>query len=167
MPAPLRLGLLEPDIPQNTAAMLRTAACLGVPVDVIGPAGFVFGERRMRRAGLDYLDRVRVTHHQSWEAFVDLYRRSAAAEGDAAVSRLVLLTTRGDASHIGFRYRPGDVLLVGRESAGVPADVHRTVDARVRIPIADGMRSLNVAVAAAMVLGEALRQLGRFPEPGS
>ena len=152
----MRLALFEPDIPQNAGAMLRLAACLDVAVDVIEPCGFVFSDRRLRRAGMDYLDRVALRRHVSWPAFL-------AARG-AGLGRLVLLTTGAETPYMAFRFHADDVLLVGRESAGVPDTVHAAADARVHVPMAAGMRSLNVAVAAAMVLGEALRQTGGFPE---
>jgi len=152
----MRLALYQPDIPQNTGTMLRLAACLGVAVDLIGPAGFDMSDRSFRRAGLDYLDRVEVARHESFEQFLE---RLAAAR---PTPRLVLLSTHADATHIGHAFRADDVLLVGRESAGVPEHVHARADARVRIPMREGLRSLNVAVAAAMVLGEALRQTGGF-----
>lgn len=150
----MRVALYQPDIPQNAGAMMRTAACLAIAVDVIEPCGFVFDDRRLRRAGMDYLEGVDLCRHVSWRAFL------AAREG----RRLVLLTTRAAASYVAFSYAADDVLIVGRESAGVPDEVHAAADARVRIPMAAGMRSLNVAVAAAMVLGEALRQTGGFAE---
>ncbi len=152
----MRLALFEPDIPQNAGAMLRLAACLGVPVDVIEPCGFVFADKRLRRAGMDYLDRVALRRHVSWPAFL--------AARDGGLGRLVLLTTRAETPYAAFRFHADDVLLVGRESAGVPEAVHGAADARVHVPMAAGMRSLNVAVAAAMVLGEALRQTGGFPK---
>ena len=148
----VRLVLFEPDIPQNAGAMLRTAACLGVGVDVIEPCGFILGDPGVRRAGMDYLTRVQVTRHASWSAFL------AARDGEAP--RLVLLTTRGRESYTSFCFRPDDAILVGRESAGVPESVHDAVQARLRIPMVAGERALNVAVAAAMALGEALRQTG-------
>jgi len=144
----MRLALYQPDIPQNTGTMLRLAACLGVAVDLIEPCGFIWDDRRLRRAGMDYLDGVDLTRHESWAAF-GRHRRSG---------RLVLLTTAGDVAYTDFAFRPSDVLLVGRESAGVPPDVHEAADARLVIPMAPGARALNVAVAAAMVLGEARRQ---------
>ena len=150
----MRLALYQPDIPQNTGTILRTAACLGVPVDLIEPAGFDITDRALRRAGLDYLAHVEIARHASFAAF-DAGRR---AQG----RRLVLLTTRGETSYAAFAFAPGDTLLLGRESAGVPEAVHAAADARMRIPIRPGLRSLNVAVAAAMVLGEALRQAGRL-----
>lgn len=156
----MRIALFEPDIPQNAGTIIRTAACLGVAVDLIEPAGFVLSDRQFRRAGLDYLDRAVLTRFASWPA----YRAATQAAGD----RLVLLTTRAETVYTRFRFQPGDVLLLGREQAGVPDAVHAAVAARVRIPLAGGCRSLNVAVACAMVLGEALRQTGRVsPLPSS
>jgi tRNA (cytidine/uridine-2'-O-)-methyltransferase len=154
--ARLRLALFEPDIPQNAATLLRTAACLGVAVDIIEPCGFLFGDRQFRRAGMDYLDRVDLARHASWPAF-------RAARADAPAGRLVLLTTQADTAHLDFRFAAADTLLVGRESGGVPESVHAAADARLRIPMLGGARSLNVAVAAAMALAEALRQTGGFP----
>lgn len=155
----MRLALFQPDIPQNTGTILRLAACVGVPVDVIGPTGFDMTDRALRRAGLDYLAHVSITRHDDWESF--LQTRTATSAG-----RLVLLTARGSERHVSFRYLPDDTLLLGRESAGVPDAVHGAVDARVRIPMRPEARSLNVAVSAAMVLGEALRQTDGFPDPG-
>lgn len=153
----MRLALYEPDIPQNAGAILRLAACLNVAVDIIEPCGFVLGERAFRRAGLDYWDRAELTRHKSWQAYLD-WRAAQAAAG-----RLVLLTTKGDVPYTAFEFRSSDSLLMGRESAGVPENVAAAADARLRIPMAAGMRSINVAQAAAMVLGEALRQTGSFP----
>ena len=133
--------------------MLRLAACMGVAVDLIEPCGFPFGDRDLRRAGMDYLGRVALTRHASWPAFL-----RARPPG-----RLVLLTTKARSAYTGFRFADDDILLVGRESAGVPRAVHAAADARVSIPMAAGCRSLNVALSAAMVLGEALRQCERFP----
>lgn len=150
----MRLALYQPDIPQNTGTMLRMAACLGVAVDVIEPAGFDMSDRALRRAGLDYLDHVGIVRHASFAAFeaVRLARKA----------RLVLLTTHADTPYAAFAFRQDDILMVGRESAGVPEAVHEAADARLTIPMAHGLRSLNVAVAAAMVLGEALRQTKSF-----
>ena len=150
----MRLALYQPDIPQNTGTILRLAACLGVGVDVIGPTGFDMTERALLRAGLDYLDFVEVTRHLDFAAF-DAVRQ---AQG----RRLVLLTTRATVAHVGFAFTADDTLLLGRESAGVPDAVHARADARVRIPMRAGLRSLNIAVAGAIVLGEALRQCGGF-----
>ncbi len=149
----MRLALYQPDIPQNTGTILRLAACLSVTVEVIGPAGFDMSDRGLRRTGLDYLAKGTATLHPSFGDF-----QEARAPG-----RLVLLTTRGNVAYADFAFSPDDVLMVGRESAGVPPAVHDVADARLVIPMAAGLRSLNVAVAAAMVLGEALRQTGAFP----
>lgn len=153
----MRLALYQPDIPQNTGTILRLAACLGVPVDIIGPAGFDMGDKALRRAGLDYLAHVTIVRHESWDTF-EVQRRSAAPQ-----ARLVLLTSRAPESHMEFRFAATDILLMGRESAGVPDAVHNAADARIRIPIQPGLRSLNIAVAAAIALGEALRQTDGFP----
>ncbi len=152
----VRLALYEPDIPQNTGTLLRLAACLGVAIDVIEPCGFVWSDSRMRRAGLDYLHTVDLTRHVSWSSY------QAARHGQDG--RLVLLTTGAATAYTQLAYRPGDTLLLGCESAGVPDTVHQVVDAAVVIPMVSGMRSLNVAVAGAMVLGEALRQIEGFAE---
>lgn len=154
----MRLALFEPDIPQNAATLLRLAACLGVAADIIEPCGFVLGEARFRRAGLDYLDAVDLTRHASWRAY-----RAWRDRGDKG-GRLVLLTTRARVPYTDFAFQRHDTLMVGRESEGVPAQVAAAADAQVRIPMGRGRRSLNVAVAAAMVLGEALRQTKGFPE---
>lgn len=151
----MRLALIEPDIAQNTGTILRLAACLGVGVDLVEPLGFVFSDRRLKRAGLDYLDRVEVVRHASWEDF--------RAAGAPAGGRLVALAAEGDIRYVDFAFRPDDVLMMGSESSGLPAAVAGAAVARLRIPMAPGNRSLNVAVAAAMVLGEALRQTARFP----
>lgn len=151
----MRLALYQPDIPQNTGTILRLAACLGVPVEVIGPTGFDMTDKALRRAGLDYLGHVAITRHASFPAF-DEWRRQSGGP------RLVLATTHGAVAHIDFTFHASDVLMLGRESAGVPDSVHALADARVRVPMREGMRSLNIAVAAAMLLGEALRQTGGF-----
>jgi tRNA (cytidine/uridine-2'-O-)-methyltransferase len=151
----MRLALYQPDIAQNTGTILRLAACLGVGVDVIAPAGFDMSDRALRRAGLDYLAHVEVARHASFADFEAARRRSG--------SRLLLLTTRAATAYTAFAFQPADTLLLGRESAGVPDAVHAAADARLRIPMRPGLRSLNVAVAAAMVLGEALRQVGQDP----
>jgi len=148
----MRLALYQPDIPQNTGTLLRLAACLGVAVDVIGPTGFDMTDRALKRAGLDYLDAADITRHVSWSAFDDARR--------AAGHRLVLLSSRGVESYLDAVYTRTDILLLGRESAGVPDAVRGVADTVVRIPIRAPLRSLNVAVAGAMVLGEAMRQTG-------
>ena len=152
-PAGMRIALYQPDIPQNTGTILRLGACFGVPVDIIEPAGFPWDDARLRRAGMDYRDLAQVTRHLSWSAF----------QAGRGPGRLVLLTTRASHFHHQFGFSAQDTLLLGRESAGVPEEVHDAADARLRIPMVDEARSLNVAVATALVLGEALRQCGGFP----
>jgi len=149
----MRIALYQPDIPQNTGTILRLAACFGVPVDIIEPAGFPWDDSKLRRAGMDYRELAQVTRHVSWGRF----------QASRAPGRLVLLTTRAEQSPYQFTFAPDDVLLLGRESAGVPEDVHESCEARLRIPMVAGARSLNVAIAAALTLGEALRQCGGFP----
>jgi len=151
----MRIALYEPDIPQNTGTILRTCACLGLEAHIIEPAGFPVTDRAFRRAGMDYLDQVAIVRHASFAAF-------EAWRHDAQLS-LVLLTTAADRTYTDHAFSERDVLLLGRESAGVPDSVHRAADVRLRIPIRPGLRSLNIAVAAAMVAGEALRQTGQFP----
>lgn len=157
----MRIALYQPDIPQNTGTILRLAACLGVGVDVIGPAGFDLSDRALRRAGMDYINAVDLVRHDGWMSFQACRKGGEAEEA----GRLVLLTTAADHRYSDFSFRPSDVLLFGRESAGVPGEVHEAADVRLTIPMRRGMRSLNVAVSAAMVLGEALRQTGQFPDP--
>jgi len=149
----MRIALIQPEIPQNTGAVLRLAACLGVGVDIVEPCGFVWSDTRLRRAGMDYLDRIAIRRHPSWERFV------SAREG-----RLVLLTTKGTASYTSISFRTTDTLVLGNESSGAPTEVHAAADLRVAVPMAAGMRSLNMAMAAAIVLGEALRQTDGFPD---
>lgn len=152
----MRLALFEPDIPPNTGTILRLAACLGIPVDIIEPCGFPFSERGFRRAGMDYLELVSLARHSSFEAFEAARRKSGA--------RLILATTKAETAYTEFDFADNDVILVGRESSGVPDRVHEAADARLLIPIIAKARSLNVAMAAAMVLGEALRQTRKFPQ---
>ena len=149
----MRIALYEPDIPQNAATLIRLGACLGIAVDIIEPCGFVFSDSGFRRAGLDYLGRAEITRHSSWNAFV--------AKTSA---RLVLLTTKAQLPYTAFDFDVEDILLLGRESAGVPDEVRAYVDCALRIPLKSGLRSLNVAMAGAMVLGEALRQTNGFGE---
>jgi len=148
----MRLALYQPDIPQNTGALIRLGACLGVPVDIIEPCGFLWADAKLKRAGMDYLAEADITRHSGWGAF------QAARCG----SRLVLLTTQGSESYLDFAFAPSDVLLLGRESAGVPTEVHASADARLMIPMRAGLRSLNVAMAGAIALAEALRQTAGF-----
>ena len=151
----MRLALFQPDIPQNAGTLLRFAACMGLAVDIIEPCGFLFDDRHLRRAGMDYLDDVALTRHVSWDRFAETVAMQQA--------RLVLLTTQGSIAYVDYTFDSKDILLLGRESAGVPPEVHEAADARLFVPMADGMRSLNVAVAGAMVAGEALRQTGLLP----
>ena len=148
----MRLALFEPDIPQNLGAFIRLSACLGVPLDLIEPCGFPVDDKRIRRAAMDYYDRATIVRHASWPAF----RR------DRSPGRLVLLTTKGASTFPAVAFATGDTLLFGRESAGVPEEVHEAADLRLRIPLQSGARSLNVALAAAVVLSEALRQTSGF-----
>jgi tRNA (cytidine/uridine-2'-O-)-methyltransferase len=148
------IALFEPDIPQNTGTILRLAACLGVKAHLIEPAGFPTSDRAFRRAGMDYLNTVKLRRHVSWEAFAQW----RTAQG----LRLVLFTTGASVSYLDHRYEPRDILLFGRESAGVPAHVHAAAEVHLRIPMQAGLRSLNVAMTCAMAVGEALRQTGGF-----
>jgi tRNA (cytidine/uridine-2'-O-)-methyltransferase len=147
-----RLALYQPDIPQNAGSLMRLCACLGVAMDLIEPCGFLLSDRNFRRAGMDYRAGLDLTRHESWEAFQSRRR-----------GRLLLLTTKAAMPYTEFAFAPDDILLVGRESAGVPESVHAQAEARLLIPMRPGMRSLNVAQAAAMVMGEALRQTALFP----
>jgi tRNA (cytidine/uridine-2'-O-)-methyltransferase len=151
----MRIALYEPDIPQNTGTILRLAACLGVEAHIVEPAGFPTSDRAFRRAGMDYLDRVSIVRHASWTVF-DAWRRSEGL-------RLILFTTAATMSYLDHGYRPGDVLMFGRESAGVPDAVHQAADARLLIPMRPELRSINVAMVAAMALGEAMRQTNGLP----
>ena len=167
----MRLALYQPDIPQNTGAILRLTACLGVPLDVILPTGFEFSDHRLKRAGMDYADLAHLTRHQDFARFlasIGKGERATAGAGKAmaaspAAYRLILLTTRANQSLFDFQFQPDDVLLLGRESAGVPPEVHQLADARLKLPILAGRRSLNIAVAGAMALAEALRQTAQLP----
>lgn len=149
----MRIALYEPDIPQNAGAIFRLAACLGVPVDVIEPCGFLLDDRRLRRVAMDYGAQAEIRRHASWRAYGE-----ARTADDGLRGRIVLLTTKGDTAYADFAFRNTDTLLLGRESAGVPSSVHAAADARLIVPMAAGARSLNVTTAAAIVLGEALRQ---------
>jgi tRNA (cytidine/uridine-2'-O-)-methyltransferase len=153
----MRIALYQPDIPQNTGTILRLAACLGVEAHIIEPAGFPVTDRAFRRAGMDYLDAVTIVRHAAWQNFEQWRRHDGG--------RLLLFTTRGKQCYLDHAFRRDDVLLFGRESAGVPEYVHAAADARLVIPIRPAMRSLNVAVACAMATGEALRQTTPVPSP--
>ncbi len=148
----MRIALFEPDIPQNLGAFIRLSACLAVPLEIIEPCGFPLDDKRIRRASMDYYDLARITRHASWAAFCR----------DRSPGRLVLLTTQGAQTFPQVAFEPSDTLLLGRESAGVPDNVHDAADLRLRVPLQKGARSLNVALAATMVLSEALRQTSGF-----
>lgn len=156
-PSPaLRIALYEPDIPQNTGTILRLCACLGVEAHLVGPTGFPSSDRAFRRAGMDYLDAVTITRHISWTEF-DGWRRDKGL-------RLALFSTKAAKSYLDHAYSRDEILLFGRESAGVPEEVHRTVETRLLIPMREGLRSVNLAVSVAMAVGEALRQTNGFPK---
>jgi tRNA (cytidine/uridine-2'-O-)-methyltransferase len=148
----LRIALYQPDIAGNTGTILRFAACLGLSVDIIEPAGFPLSDKALKRAGMDYLEMATLTRHVDWHAFED-WRKTGAR-------RLVLLSTKATTPYTGFTFADGDILLFGRESAGVPDPVHQAADARLTIPMQGAARSINVALSVAMVAGEAIRQLG-------
>jgi tRNA (cytidine/uridine-2'-O-)-methyltransferase len=151
----VRIALYQPDIAQNTGTILRLCACLGVEAHIVEPAGFPTSDRAFRRAGMDYLDEVVLVRHVSWPAFA-AWRRGAGA-------RLILFTTRAERSYLDHAYEADDVLMFGRESAGVPSEVHEAADTRLTIPMRAGLRSLNVAMACAIATAEALRQTNGFP----
>ena len=150
----MHLALYQPDIPPNTGTIIRMAACLDVRVHIIEPCGFPFGEKSFRRAGMDYIDQSIITRHQSWEDFLNWSDNR----------RILLLTTRGTDLYTDIDYQDDDILLLGRESAGAPDEVHNRADERILIPMIPNTRSLNIAISAAMVLGEALRQTNGFPK---
>ena len=154
----MRLALYQPDIPQNTGTLLRLGACLGLAIDIIEPCGFLFNEKAMRRAGMDYLEFSNYRRHNSWNDFLN-YRQEHPEE----YGRLVLLTTKSSQSFIDYEFKSNDIILMGRESAGVPENVHQKADARLRIPMNPEARSINMAVSAAMAITEALRQTDGFP----
>jgi len=154
----MRLALYQPDIPQNTGTLLRLGACLDLAVDIIEPCGFLLNEKALRRAGMDYLEFSKYRRHNSWNDFLK-YREEHPEE----YGRIVLLTTKGKQSFIDFEFKSNDIILMGRESAGVPDNVHQTADFQLRIPMNPQARSINMAVSAAMALTEALRQTNGFP----
>lgn len=150
----MRLVLFQPDIAQNTGTMMRLCACVDLPIDIIEPCGFIFNDKAMRRAGMDYLDMVDYRRHNSWADFLQ-YR----SEHPEEYGRIVLMTTKASQPYVDFEFKDNDIILMGRESAGVPEEVHQTADARIIIPMNEKARSINVAVSATMVIGEALRQV--------
>ena len=146
----MRLALYQPDIPQNTGTLMRLSACMGIGIDIIEPCGFIWNDSKLKRAGMDYLDKVDYTRHLSWQHFMDFAKQNN--------KRIILLSTKAKESYLDFEFNQNDILLLGRESSGVPTEVHNTVDNRVIIPMTGDFRSINIATAGAMVLGEALRQ---------
>ncbi len=144
----MKIALYQPDIPQNVGAMMRLCACLGAQLDIIEPCGFVWDERKIRQAGMDYVEAVDMTRHSSWEQFMESHQGR----------RIVLMSTKADMPYTDFEFQENDILLAGRESAGVPDDIHESADARIAITMKKGLRSLNIVNATAMILGEALRQ---------
>lgn len=149
----LRIALYQPDIAGNVGAVLRTAACFSVPCDIIEPCGFAFSDKALKRAGMDYATHARIQRHADWEAFL----------GTLNGARLVLMSSKASTPLPDFAFQPDDVILMGSESSGAPAEVHDRADARVYIPMAAGFRSLNISVSAGIALAEALRQTRRFP----
>lgn len=151
----VRLALYQPEIAQNAGTLMRLSACMGIPMDIIEPCGFIWDDKKLKRSGMDYLDIVNVTRHRSWETFCH-----------NSQNRLVLIDVQGEIDYTSFNFQENDVLMLGRESSGVPSEVFEQCRLRVHIPQTPQCRSLNVAVAGAMVLGEALRQLNAFPKEG-
>ncbi len=149
----MKIAMYQPDIPQNCGAMMRLCACMGVGLDIIEPCGFLWDERKIRQSAMDYYDKASITRHSSWEAFQECYQGK---------SRIILMSTKASQPYCDFSFHDDDILLAGRESAGVPDDVHESVDARVFIPMKQGLRSLNIVNATSMILGETLRQTALF-----
>ena len=154
----MRLALFQPDIPQNTGTLLRLGACLNLPLDIIEPCGFIFNEKAMKRAGMDYLDIANYKRHNSWQDFLD-YRKLHPEE----YGRIILLSTHATTPYTAFKFHSNDIILMGRESAGVPKPIHDMADSRLLIPMTPQTRSINMAISAAMVISEALRQTDLFP----
>ena len=154
----MRLALFQPDIPQNTGTLLRLGACLDIELDIIEPCGFIFSEHTLKRSGMDYLDLVKYRRHNSWQDFLEYKNKHPEEYG-----RIILLTTKSKKSYCDFEFKSNDIILMGRESAGAPQEVHDIVDDRLIIPMNENARSINVAVSAVMVIGEALRQTKGFP----
>ncbi len=145
----MRLALYQPEIPQNAGTLIRLGACMGVPIDIIEPTGFVWNDKHLKRAGMDYVDLANVERYENWETYHNLY----------SAQRIVLLDTKADILFWDFVFQPNDILMIGRESSGVPEDVYQSIPNRVRIPMLPNRRSLNMAIAGAMVLSESLRQV--------
>ena len=146
----MRIALFQPDIPQNTGAAIRVCACLGLGLDIIEPCGFLWNEKKMTRTAMDYKNHVDIQRHLNWDAFHETYKNN----------RIILMTTKGSTNYTDFQFQKDDILMAGRESAGVPDEVHAQVDGRVLIPMYGQARSMNVINATSMILGEALRQTG-------
>lgn len=149
----MELALYQPDIPQNTGTLMRLAACMKIKLHIIEPCGFVLSDKNLKRAGMDYMGQVDLVRHTSWEAFKEATKDK----------RLVLMTTKTDLPYTEFEYQKNDILIAGRESAGVPDSVHNECTSRVTIPMTAETRSLNIAIASAMILGESLKQTNSFP----
>ena len=149
----MKIAMYQPDIPQNCGAMMRLCACIGVGLEIIEPCGFLWDERKIRTSAMDYYDKASIARHSSWEAFQGHYQGKA---------RVILMSTKASQPFCDFAFEENDILLAGRESAGVPENVHESVDARVFIPMKQGLRSLNIVNATSMILGEALRQTNLF-----
>ncbi len=147
----MRIALYEPDIPQNTGNIFRLGACLGVDVDIIEPTGFIFDDKKFKRSAMDYINHLNYKRHLDWEHFLKWVRDNQF--------RLILMTTKSDQSYYNFKFHPSDILLFGRESAGVPNNVHDIVDHRLTIPMKNGVRSINLSSSVALVIGEGLRQI--------
>ena len=150
----MRIALYQPDIPQNTGNIFRLGACLGVSVDIIEPTGFIFDDKRFKRSAMDYLDHIDYRRHIDWQHFYDWAKDNEF--------RLILMTTKSKKSLYNFEFHPSDILLFGRESAGVPENIHKIVDHRLTIPMKEGVRSINLSSSVALVLGESLRQTNRI-----
>ena len=150
----MRIALYQPDIPQNTGNIFRLGACLGVSVDIIEPTGFVFDDKKFKRSAMDYIDHLKYKRHYDWQHFYDWTKEKKV--------RLILMTTKSQESLYNFKFKPSDILLFGRESAGVPDNIHEIVDHRLTIPMQDGVRSINLSSSVALVLGEGLRQTNKL-----
>ncbi len=145
----MKIALYQPDIPQNLGAMIRLCGCIGASLDIIEPCGFIYDARKIRKSALDYYDKIKITRHNSWDDFYNTYHGK---------QRIILMSTKSSSIYTDFEYRDNDILLAGRESAGVPDNVHQSTDARIRIQMQEGFRSLNIVNATSMILGEAIRQ---------
>ena len=150
----MRIALYEPDIPQNTGNIFRLGACLGINVDIIEPVGYIFDDKRFKRSSMDYINHINYKRHLDWNAFLNWSKKNNF--------RLILLTTKSDNIYYNYNFKSNDILIFGRESAGVPKKVHNIVDKKITIPMVKDLRSINVSSAVALVIGEACRQLNLF-----